>query len=167
LANSGMVSITAADVGQLPRQAPNMQRHSETVAQRSGSSAAENPPFNRLLCIGKSLQSRGLSKSAAKLLLSSWRESTNKQNQYAWNKWVVWCSEKQVDYVHPSATQVFNCLSTLVDEGLSHSVVNMHKVMSIQTFNMIGYDELNDCVLISKFMKGVFHNRPPMPKYSF
>jgi hypothetical protein len=45
-------------------------------------------------------------------------------------------------------------------------VVNTHKSMLIQTFNMIGYDELNNCVLISKFMKGVFHNRPPMPKYS-
>jgi len=46
-------------------------------------------------------------------------------------------------------------------------VLNTHKAMLMQTLPFFGNTWCNECFLIQKFMKGVFHSRPPLPRYQF
>ena len=50
---------------------------------------------SRLACVGKSLKERGISERVSKILLSSWRSSTEKLYQSAWKSFDSWCFENR------------------------------------------------------------------------
>ena len=39
--------------------------------------------------------------------------------------------------------------------------------MLLQTLPLLGNDWCNNCNLINRFMKGVFYQKPPLPRYQF
>ena len=49
----------------------------------------------------------------------------------------------------------------------SYSVLNTHKSTLMQTLQFFGNTWCKDCFLIQKYMKGVFHSQPPLPRYKF
>ena len=58
-------------------------------------------------------------------------------------------------------------LNSLVNDSKSYSVVNTHKSTLLQTLNFFGNIWCSNPVLISRFMKGLYHTRSPKPKYLF
>lgn len=51
--------------------------------------------------------------------------------------------------------------------GKSYAVINSHKSMLTQTLPFFGNTWCESCKLISRFMKGVFINKPHVPRYCF
>ena len=51
--------------------------------------------------------------------------------------------------------------------GKSYSCINTHKAMLLQTLPLLGNKWCNNCNLINRFMKGVFYQKPPLPRYQF
>ena len=51
----------------------------------------------------------------------------------------------------------------------SYSVLNTHKAMLLQTLPLLSYknDWCGNCPLICRYMRGMFLNKPPRPRYSF
>ena len=49
----------------------------------------------------------------------------------------------------------------------SYSVINSYKAMLLQTLPLFGNSWCKDCTLISRFMKGVYFERKPNPRYIF
>ena len=58
-------------------------------------------------------------------------------------------------------------LHSLFKDRKSYSVINTHKAMLLQTLMILGNKWCSSQVLISRFMKGVFVKKPPVPKYRF
>lgn len=52
-------------------------------------------------------------------------------------------------------------------QGKSYSVINTHKSMLLQTLKLLGNSWCDNPLFISRFMKGVFNQIPPRPKYKF
>ena len=62
---------------------------------------------------------------------------------------------------------VIQYLNYLYQTGKSYSVLSSHKAMLLQTLPFLGNLWCKDCKLISRFMKGVYSNRRPQPRYLF
>jgi hypothetical protein len=65
--------------------------------------------------IWKSLQSQGISKQAAHIIIKSWRSGIVQQYQTYLNKWALFCGERQVNPISPSLTDVFDFFTVLFD----------------------------------------------------
>ncbi len=58
-----------------------------------------------------------LSEEATRLLLSSWRQKTNKSYDSLFKKWLCWCDQRDIDPVSEDITGVVNFLAHLFEEG--------------------------------------------------
>ena len=75
---------------------------------------------SRLACVGKSLKERGISETVSKMLLSSWRSSTEKHYQSAWKSFDSWCFEKSEEPISCPVNIVLEFLTDLFDKGLQY-----------------------------------------------
>ena len=110
--------------------------------------------------------SAGLSEDTADIIMQSWRPATRKQYGSYYKRWMHFCSERQIDKINPSVGNVVAFLTDLYDEGLSYSAINTAKSMLSSVFEIINRD-IGKEVLIRRFMKGIFHLRPVIPKTIF
>ena len=122
---------------------------------------------DRMSCIRTKLKIKGLSKQASAIFLSSWRNSTSKQYNLAWKKWVRWAVRWEINPIKPSEAEVINYLAHLLNEGKSYSVVNTHRSTLTQTLASLGHNIISESPLVKRFMKGVFEYNPPKPRYSY
>lgn len=137
------------------------------ATQRELSSTMSVSKDHRSDSIRKALQRRGISTSIADLIVSSWREGTRKQYGYAWKKWFVWNTLRFGNPFQTSEVIVIQFLHYLVQIQRSYSVINSHKAMLLQTLPFFGNNWCKECTLINRFMKGVFFQSPPKPRYLF
>ena len=75
-----------------------------------------------LASFAKSYQDNGFSESATKLIIGAWASSTQKQYHCAISKWRSWCSEQQIDPVHPPISMVGNYLASLFDMNNAYRI---------------------------------------------
>ena len=109
----------------------------------------------------------GISENAAETLLNSWAPSTRKQYDSALRKWTNFIKDKGINPMSPSTADIVNFLSHC-SKDLSYNAVGTQRA-ALGSF----YSVLDDSVgqrfsskLVSRFMKGLFKNKPPFPKYS-
>jgi len=98
-------------------------------------------------------------------MLSSGRTKTNKQTNYhsLFIKWHRWCSEWNSDPFCSSIAQVANFLACLYKDGYQYS--SYQSAISSVHEKVDGYT-VGQYPLICRLIKGVFHARPPLPRYS-
>lgn len=60
-----------------------------------------NPATRRLACVQRSLQPKGISSNAFKLILAAWRPGKNSVYNFAWKKWHCWFVAMKVDPLCP------------------------------------------------------------------
>ena len=120
---------------------------------------------SRLACVGKSLKERGISERVSKILLSSWRSSTEKHYQSAWKSFHSWCFEKSEDPISCPVNIVLEFLTDLFDKGLQYRTINTYRSAISMTHLPLDGSLIGSYPLVSRFMKGVFQSRLPYPRY--
>ena len=120
---------------------------------------------SRLACVGKSLKERGISGRVSKILLSSWRSSTEKHYQSAWKSFDSWCFGKSEDPISCPVNIVLEFLTDLFDKGLQYRTINTYRSAISMTHLPLDGSLIGSHPLVSRFMKGVFQSRPPCPRY--
>ena len=68
----------------------------------------------------KRLTEEGVSERASDLILSSRRESTLSNYSSAWNKWISWCIEQNVDPVRCNVNWILDFLAFLFESGYEY-----------------------------------------------
>ena len=71
--------------------------------------------------VWQSIQGRGISEVAAKLIMASWRDGTKKQYSTYITKWQKFCNQRQISHIQPSVVSVLDFLTLLHQQGL-HTV---------------------------------------------
>lgn len=148
----------------------NVTKHSKfitTSSQQPITSNKQESLSSRLYCIRNHLKNKGLSEHVIKLICKSWRNSTSKQYDLVWNKWIIWCNKWKINPCYPSESQILSYLSDLVYSGKSYSVINTHKSAISQTLSLCDNEMISCSTVISRFMKGIYVDNPPKPKYTF
>lgn len=147
----------------------HITKHTELT--NSSKRASEEPPAEgnetgSLPCVGKSFESRSLSKDTQAILLSSWRESTKKQYRTYIEKWMSFCYKRKINIFEANVDSVLTYLTELYNAGLGYSCINTARSA------LSSFLQLENCVsvgshpLVRRFMKGVFNLRPSLPRYN-
>ncbi|XP_078658776.1 LOW QUALITY PROTEIN: uncharacterized protein LOC144904068 [Branchiostoma floridae x Branchiostoma belcheri] len=137
------------------------------AAQQETPSAVARSDACRVAKIRRQLQGRGLSAGASDLILSAWRESTSRQYQSAWAQWASWCDRRKIDPVCGSIESVVEYLEWMFRQNYCYTLYSIGVARSAISSVHLPVDHCNvgSHPLVSKLMRGLFHKRPPCPKY--
>ena len=142
--------------------------------QRSGSSTVESGVLNeaggpRSSCmayIRQSFTSQGISSEASELLLSSWRTKTKSNYNSLFAKWACWCQQRGRDPTVGPVKDVINFLAKLYEQGYQYRSLNSYRSAISSVHSEVDGFPVGQHPLVSRMLKGVFNNRPPLPRYS-
>ena len=112
------------------------------------------------------LPTAGLSPDVAQIIRASWTVSTQSAYNTPVRRWLDFCNRRQLNPLQPIVSQVLDFLYTLYKLGLSHSVIGTHRSAISAIVEIPGVPQLGEHWLVSRFMKGIFHLRPPQPRYT-
>ncbi len=70
------------------------------------------------------------------IIMSLWKPGTQKQYNVYIHKWVEFCTQRQVNSLSPSVTDILRFLHTLYQQDLSYSTLNTARsALSVDTVN--------------------------------
>ena len=107
-----------------------------------------------------------LSPEVAQIIRTSWRVSTQSAYNTPVRRWQDFCYRWQLNPYQPTVSQVLDFLHTLYELGLSYSAIGTHQSAISAIVEIPGVPHLGEHWLVSRFMKGIFHLRPPQPRYT-
>ena len=109
-----------------------------------------------------------LSKDVRDVLAQSVRPGTSSQYNSCWQYFMNWCITRETDPAEAPLAKVLEFLSHLFRErGLAYRTKNCYR-SAISSFHApIDGSNVGKHPLVSRFLKGVFNLRPPLPKYTF
>ena len=94
------------------------------------------------------MESEGVSRIAANIIVGARRGSTFKQYNTYFKKWRIFCEKQKDDPLYPKINLFFDFLTELLDQGFSYQAVNSAKsaILSIcqEKFHMIMQNCLNN-----------------------
>ena len=111
--------------------------------------------------------SQNLSSKARDLLLASWRTKSNKIYDSHFKKWLCWCSARGSDPISGPVSEVANFLAEFHEEGYQSSSLNVFRSAISSVHDKVDGDEVGKHPTITRLLKGAFHERPPLPRYTF
>ena len=114
--------------------------------------------------VWKRLRSTQISGRASSIILASWRTNTKKQYKTYFNKWQMFCSKWNIDPMQPLVNHVLDFLCELFDAGLGYSALNTAR-SAMSSFVFIDNVPVGSHSLVKRFVKGVFEQRPSLPRY--
>ena len=120
-----------------------------------------NNAISSLGCLRKRLAEERLSERALDLIVSSIREGTLSTYSSAWNKWVSWCVEKNVDPVRCNVNWIFNFLAITFESGYEYRATCRHRSAISALHNNMEGRPVGEHSRVSSLIGRVFNNRPP------
>ena len=127
------------------------------------------PPKNKingLLRVRRCLQEQDIPSEIADIIVQSWRPGTSRKYDIFISKWVEFCSERNFSPYETTINQMLLFLYDLFQSGVGYSVMNTAQ-SSLSTFINIDVVPVGRYPVITRFMKGVFNNKPALRKYNF
>lgn len=99
------------------------------------------------------------------LLKNSWRKSTVKTYEVAWNRWTTWCISKNISTNNPTGAQLAQFLSDLhLVHHLSYSTILLHKSVVSTLCNTEASGHLSTHVLVKHILKSIALKNPKTSK---
>ena len=162
--STSMVPSTTGDVSthttpDSPKEGPD-RGHSSREPPRC------NPPTSHVGYLRLRYKDCQISEGATKLLLASWRQKSSKTYDSLFGKWTSWCSERDSDPVSCPIGEVVNFLAHLFEQGYQYRSINSYRSAISSAHEKVDGYEVGQHPLVSRTIKGIFHERLPRPRYS-
>ena len=107
-----------------------------------------------------------LSEEASKLLFASWWQKTSKPYDSLFGKWVRWCNQRYTNPISGDINEVVNFLAELFQQGYQYRSLNAYRSAISSVHERVDGYEVGQHPLVTRLIKGVFHERPPQPRYT-
>jgi len=121
---------------------------------------------SHLACLWMKFRDSCLSIEASNLMLVSWRSKSSQTYDSLFNKWICWCGERSRDPISGPAADVGNFLAHLFEEGYQSRSLNSFGSAILSVHDPVDGVEVGKHPMISRLLKGAFHHRPPLPRYT-
>ena len=164
LESPNLVPNTAGNANPGTSSATELTRPNPTDSQSQH--AGYNPTTSRMGYLRGRFQSQRLSEEASELLLASWRQKTAKSYDSLFRKWLGWCSEWNTDPISGDISEVVNFLAHLFKQGYQYRSLNAYRSAISSVHEKVDGYAVGQHPLVSRLIKGAFHERPPQPQYS-
>jgi len=123
-------------------------------------------PTSRVACLRQKFGSRGLSEAAKELLLKSRRSKTSTAYDSHFKKWLGWCSQRNLDPISGPISAVANFLADLHSQGYQTNSLNAYRSAISSVHDRVDDMDVGKHPLVARVLKGAFHARPPLPRYT-
>ena len=97
--------------------------------------------------------------------MQSWRPGTKKQYETYLKQWLEFCNQRQITYHSPSMRDALGFLMALHNKGLSYSTIGTARSALSNVIVSGECENFGTHSLVSRFMKSVFLQNKPLPKY--
>ena len=121
---------------------------------------------NYVSLIREQFQNRGLSATATEILDAAWRAGTRKQYDRYLEKWRQYCCKRNINPFSSTVEEGINFLAELFETGLGYSGLNTARSALSSIINLPSDTNFGTHPMVCRFLKGVFENRPALPKYN-
>ena len=118
-----------------------------------------------LSLVWQSLKIQGVLDKAARIITNSWRMGTKRQYQTCLKKWEEFCCKQETDPVRPTLTAILDFLTELYEQGQQYSSLNTARSALSSVIVLSGDVPAGKHPLVCRFLKGVFQERPALPRY--
>ena len=142
-------SKNLTDSANAPSQLPRTYSPAEPCGISQGKTSAER-----------------ISPQASSLLLASWREKSGRTYDSLFGKWASWCVERSIDPISGYITGVVNFLADLFHQGYQHRSLCSYRSAISSVHEKVDGQPVGSHPMVSRLLKGVFHERSPQPRYS-
>ena len=164
-----ITNMVSSPVGDADRDSNNPPRQTEyshrPMGKQTPPDSTRSSTTNRLDRVRNTLKGSGLSERAIQIICSSWRHNTEASYSSSWRLWCNWCTTKNINPTDATIGEVIEFLSIQFDQGKQYSTLNSYRSSISATHMPIEGVPVGKHPLISRLMKGVFHLRPPKPRY--
>ena len=116
--------------------------------------------------IRKQYKEKGFSESASEIMLHARRESTTRAYKSPWNKWVLWCNERQTNPITAPVNLVVEFLSNLYHQGLEYRTINVYRSAISAYHSQVNNIPIGQTKEVCTLLSGIDNLRPPTPKYN-
>ena len=160
-------AVVSCSVGNAVRLSTATSSHIEPIptdirCQSDGSGT----PASRMAYLRQKFGGGNLSEAAKELLLTSWRSKTSKAYDSHFKKWLGWCTEWGLDPVSGPISDVANFLADLHAQGYQTSSLNAYRSAISSVHDRVDDMDVGKHPLVARVLKGAFHARPPLPRYT-
>ena len=93
----------------------------------SSSNCKQNITTSGVDHIREILLKKGVSKTAAQLITSTRRKSSQSNYNLSWRMWASWCDKQQVDAFRCDVIKILDYLSFLFDKGYEYRTIGCHR----------------------------------------
>ena len=97
-------------------------------------------------------------------LLERWNKNSL-CNAYI-KEWMLFCTKQSYNSYNPGIKHALTLLHSLYKRNLGYSAINVAR-SALSTFVIVDNQAVGKHPLVTRYLKGVFHSRPALPKYSF
>ncbi len=115
--------------------------------------------------IGGLLESQGVSKEVGSIIVQAWRLGTQKQYKYYLQKWEQYCCERSINPISPNVGTALDFLHEFYKKDLSYSTLNTVRSALSNIVQPIDNFTFGNHPLVTRYMQGVFVNRPALRRY--
>ena len=161
---SALVPSSPGNALRLPSTALSLIGPSAVDLQHT--SDGSSTPTSRLACLRQKFRSGNLSETAKELLFKSWRSKTSRAYDSHFKKWLGWCAERDRDPVSGPISDVANFLAELHAQGYQTSSLNSYRSAISSVHDKVDDMDVGKHPLVCRVLKGAFHARPPLPRYT-
>ena len=163
LASSALVSTCTTTVC---RPALSTSTINRSLNERQPTTSSKQPPAGWLETVCQRFEKTEVSAETREILLAAWRRNTTNDYSSAWGKWVGWCGERKINPISVSLNAILEFLKDQFKNGKAYRTINVYRSALSAILPEIDSNRVGAHPLVSQLLKGVFHLRPPEPKYS-
>ena len=161
LAKQVVVSSAAGVSSRLPKEVTSQKRPDYHAPQRAVSRAGLFPGSARMSTVFDEIVSQGFSREVSKRAASSGvRDSSNRIYDSRWERYSLWCHQRDYDPIHASLAQVADFFLHLFDVEERAPVTIEGYRTAINTVWIPRGRTLNGCVTIDRLFKSFKLERP-------
>ena len=161
LENTTVVSDSSVHTGRL-----SQNHHTGSRNNGQSNSSPNVPSVSCMAYLRKRYRDQQLSEEATGLMLNSWRSKTNGFYNSLFSKWSSWCATRHSDPISGPINEVLNFLAKLYKDGYQYSSINSYCFAISSVHEKIDRYNIGQHSLVTRLIKGVFHVRPPLPRYT-
>ena len=136
------------------------------TCQPTSRPAGQQATPNGLSALRESFTQYNVSPDITKIIMASWRVSTQKQNKTYIEKWLAFCHQRGITYSSPKINDCLDFLMALYNQGLSYSTINTVRSALSFIITVDSGKHFGSHPLVVRFFKGIYELRKPQPKYS-
>jgi hypothetical protein len=98
-----------------------------TSDEGQSASSANQSTTGWMETLSQRYEAAEISESTRSILLAAWRKNSTPTYSSAWNKWVSWCHQREINPLSTRLSSILEFLKDQFEEGKAYRTINVYR----------------------------------------